>query len=114
MKLTKTESLLIICTVCICVICVLFVFWDSKNIKYGKGESDGPLPSYEYKDAPVNINTASYEQLLAVEGITEEIAASIIRYRGITPFVVREELMDIEGIDSQVFDFIKDKITLVK
>ena len=61
----------------------------------------------------VNINTAQESQLTTLPGIGPSKAKDIIEYREAHgAFSSVEELMDIPGIKSGVFDKIKDKVTV--
>lgn len=62
---------------------------------------------------PVNINTASKEELCALSGIGSGRAESIINYRRENgKFHTIEEIMNVEGIKDGLFQKIKDKITV--
>lgn len=64
-------------------------------------------------DGRVNINTASKEELMTLNGIGESRAESIIRYReSHGAFQSIEELMNVEGIKEGVFHKIQDRITV--
>ncbi len=62
-------------------------------------------------DGRVNLNTASKEELMTLNGIGEARADAIIRYReehgGFTSV---EELKEIEGIKDGIFNKVKDQI----
>ena len=58
-------------------------------------------------EARVDINAASFEQLLKVPGMTHTWAARIIRYR---PYRAKTDLVDRGVVTSQVYDRIKDYI----
>ena len=61
----------------------------------------------------VNLNTATAEQLMTLTGIGEAKANDILEYRETHGgFSSVEELMEIPGIKSGVFQKIKDKITI--
>ncbi len=61
----------------------------------------------------VNINTASKEELTALNGIGDTRAASILAYReSYGPFGSIEDLMKVEGIKEGVFNKLKDDITV--
>lgn len=61
----------------------------------------------------ININTAQESQLTTLPGIGPSKAKDIIEYREAHgAFSSVEELMDIPGIKSGVFDKIKDKVTV--
>ena len=63
--------------------------------------------------AAVNLNSASEEQLMALPGIGESKAESIIRYREENgPFSCIEDVMNISGIKDSVFSKIKDYVTV--
>lgn len=62
-------------------------------------------------DAPINLNTATAEQLTTLPGIGEARAADILEYRArIGQFAAIEELMNVSGIGEAMFEKIKDKI----
>ena len=61
----------------------------------------------------VNINTASKELLMSLNGIGETKADSILSYREQNgPFDSLEDLMQVDGIGQGTFSKIKDKITI--
>ncbi|MBR1584875.1 MAG: helix-hairpin-helix domain-containing protein [Clostridia bacterium] len=68
----------------------------------------------EGTDAPekLNLNTASYDDLLALPGIGPTYAQAILDYRAAHgPFHFIEEVMDVRGIGPKRFDAIKRLIT---
>lgn len=58
---------------------------------------------------PVNLNTASKEQLVALPGIGEKKAQAIIDGR---PYQKTEDVMKVKGIKQGTYNKIKDKITV--
>jgi competence protein ComEA len=58
---------------------------------------------------PVNLNTASKEQLVALPGIGEVKAQAIIDGR---PYQKTEDVMKVKGIKQKTYDKIKDRITV--
>jgi len=58
---------------------------------------------------PVNINTATKEQLEALPGIGKTKAQAIIDGR---PYQKTEDIMKVKGIKQKTYDKIKDKITV--
>lgn len=60
----------------------------------------------------ININYASIEELLTLEGIGESKAQAIISYRKNNFFTSIEEIMKVSGIGEELFSKIKDNITV--
>ncbi len=64
-------------------------------------------------DGKVNINTASKEQLMTLNGIGETKADSILSYREQNgPFDSLEDLMQVDGIGQGTYSKLKDMITI--
>jgi len=62
----------------------------------------------------LNINLASKEQFLALEGIDEELANNIMKYKDERGgFINCEELKLVNGIDNDVYSMIKNEITIM-
>lgn len=59
----------------------------------------------------VNINTATLEELMTLEGVGESKAKSIIEYRNNNPFNSIEDIKNVSGIGDNLFDKIKENIT---
>ncbi|MFH1564486.1 MAG: lamin tail domain-containing protein [bacterium] len=61
----------------------------------------------------VNINTANVEELKTLSGIGDVKAQAIIDYRNLnSPFMAIEDIMNVSGIKTNIFDKIKDSITV--
>ena len=60
----------------------------------------------------VNINTASIEELMTLNGIGESKANSIIEYRKTNKFNTIEDIMNVSGIGEKFFEQIKNYITV--
>ena len=60
----------------------------------------------------ININTASKEVLMSLDGIGEVYSQRIIDYRNIVKFSTIEELKLVKGIGEKTFEKIKDIITV--
>lgn len=71
------------------------------------------IPSDSEKDARININKASKEELMTLPGVGESRADSIIKYREQQgAFQSIEEIMQVSGIKEGLFEKIKDLITI--
>jgi len=81
-----------------------------------KGEPaapSGPPSSGAPAGAPININTATLEELDTLSGIGPVIAQAIIDYRQANgPFTSIEQIKDVRGIGDALFEKIKDRITV--
>jgi len=72
-----------------------------------------PLTSGVPASGPININTASPEELDMLSGIGPAIAGRIIDYRQTNgPFQSIEQIKDVKGIGDALFEKIKDHITV--
>jgi competence protein ComEA len=60
----------------------------------------------------ININTASLDELLTLNGIGESKALAIIEYRKINKFTKIEDLMNVSGIGEALYNKVKDSITV--
>lgn len=86
------------------ILCTQFTVTGSFGY-YNRNES--------YGAAKVNLNNAQINQLLAVEGVTQELAANIILYRKNNgAFTSVRELLDVEGMNITLYNSISDKFTV--
>lgn len=60
----------------------------------------------------ININSASLEELMTLNGIGEAKANRIIEYRKTNPFKTIEDIKNVDGIGDKAFEKIKDKIII--
>ncbi len=75
----------------------------------------GETAEQQEQDGLVDINTASAEQLMTLNGIGQAKAASIIAYREKNgKFSSPEEIMNVDGIGEGVYARIKDKIKVIR
>lgn len=58
----------------------------------------------------ININEASKEELMTLQGIGEAKANAIIKYRSNNPFKKIEDLLNVDGIGEGLFESIKKDI----
>lgn len=86
------------------ILCAQFTVTGSSGY-YNRNES--------YGAAKVNLNNAQINQLLAVEGVTQELAENIILYRKNNgDFTSVSELLDVEGMSITLYNSISDKFTV--
>ena len=73
-----------------------------------KGEIQTPEPLF-----PLNINTATAEELSAIDGLGEKRAQAIIEYRDyLGGYTSLEQIMDIDGFSKATYDKISPYLTL--
>ena len=71
------------------------------------------LVSFGAFAAPININTASAEQLTALNGIGEAKAAAIVEHRKAHgPFKSVDQLVDVKGIGLKLVEKNRDMMTV--
>ena len=70
------------------------------------------LPAFAQEK--LNLNTASIEQLVEVNGIGEVKAQKIIEYREKHKFTSVDQLVDIKGIGEKLLEQIRDQVTVKK
>jgi comEA protein len=74
---------------------------------------DTPAASKAAVATPINLNTATAEQLQKLPGVGPKVAARIVEYRQKNgPFKKTEELMNVRGIGEKSFLKLKDQITV--
>ncbi len=61
---------------------------------------------------PININTASVEQLMEVPGIGLSKAQAIVQYRSTTPFASTDDLINVKGIGEKLLAKITPYVTV--
>jgi competence protein ComEA len=62
--------------------------------------------------APLDLNTATTEQLDTLPGVGEVTAGRIIAYRTAHPFTTVDELLEVPGIGQRRFEQLKDLVTV--
>ncbi len=64
-------------------------------------------------EAPININTASEEELMKLPGVGPKLAKGIVEYRTKNgPFNAPEDLMKVKGIGQKKFEKMKDFVVV--
>jgi competence protein ComEA len=61
---------------------------------------------------PLDLNTATVEQLDTLPGVGEITAGRIVAYRTAHPFATVDELLEVPGIGQRRFDQLKDLVTV--
>ncbi|MBM3334826.1 helix-hairpin-helix domain-containing protein [Candidatus Sumerlaeota bacterium] len=76
--------------------------------------SDWVCAGTEDKRNRINVNTAPLEVLVALPGMTEDLANAIITHRSssIGPFMRRSDLLSVSGMTDEVFRQIIDYVTV--
>ena len=113
---TKSEKCLLGFTALfLCLLLVLFV----RDRRAAEGtvavETDRTVPQEALLPdlSPLDINTATAEELAGLPGIGEALAERIVAYRTEHgPFTSPEEIMEVSGIGPGKFEGLKDRITV--
>jgi competence protein ComEA len=61
---------------------------------------------------PLDLNSATVEQLEALPGVGEVTAGRIVAYRSAHPFTSVDELLEVPGIGQRRFEQLKDLVTV--
>ncbi|HPX18885.1 Helix-hairpin-helix motif protein (modular protein) [anaerobic digester metagenome] len=91
---------------------------QEKEVGGTYGEETTPGGGYEEPTPgvviePVNINTATVDELMAVPGMDQTTAQNIVQYREVNgPFDSVDGLLNVSGIDEQKLDSLRDWITV--
>ncbi|MBD0407981.1 helix-hairpin-helix domain-containing protein [Bacillus sp. 1021] len=79
----------------------------------GEEENRPKTAAGEKEDAPVNINTATLDELQAISGVGQKKAEAIIAYREENGrFQTADDLMKVSGFGEKSFERIKTSITV--
>ena len=92
----------------------LFYFPTEEEARERKASAEAAGASVqEESDGRIDINTADAAQLVTIPGIGETRAAAILAYREKNgPFAKVEDIMQVSGIKSTLFEKMKDYITI--
>jgi comEA protein len=97
----------------IAVICMLLCSAVIQARMPAGPSQDTPAASKAAVATPINLNTATAEQLQKLPGVGPKVAARIVEYRQKNgPFKKTEELMNVRGIGEKSFLKLKDQITV--
>ncbi len=91
---------------------------DVSHITIALNEEDGvettlsEEPTESENSGLININTATKEELMELDGVGEVTADSIILYRENKKFETIDEIKNVDGIGEKKFEKISDNITV--
>ncbi len=85
---------------------------NSSSSSNNENSNDVKLEKNDNTNKLININTASLEELMTLNGIGESKAKAIIEYRTKSKFQTIEDIKNISGIGDKAFEKIKDYITV--
>ena len=115
-KPTKSEIILLGLTAAfLCALAVLSAQDRQERIPGAVIETEVEVPREEIAPdfPPVDLNTATAEELDTLPGIGESLAGRIIAYREANgPFGSIEEIMEVSGIGEAKFAELKDRVTV--
>lgn len=114
-KITKTQWLLLALTgVFLCSLLTLYVR-DRSRMAGTPVETDRTVSQEDFMPdvSPLDLNTATEEELDTLPGIGEELARRIVEYRETSgPFESVEEIMEVSGIGEAKFADLEGRITV--
>ena len=114
-KITKTEWILLALTgVFLCGLLILS-FLDREQVGRMGISTEIDVPQEEILPdlSPLDLNTATEEELTQLPGIGEELARRVVAYREENgPFATVDDLMNVSGIGEGKFEALSDWITV--
>ena len=114
-KITKTQWLLLALTgVFLCGLLTLYVR-DRSRMAGTPVETDRTVSQEDFMPdvSPLDLNTATEEELDTLPGIGEELARRIVEYRETSgPVESVEEIMEVSGIGEAKFADLEGRITV--
>jgi len=76
-------------------------------------KSSSQVQPVQHNGKPININTATLEELISLPRIGPKTAAKIVKYRAANgEFKQKQDIMKVRGIGKKTFELIKDRITV--
>ncbi len=118
-KIARAEWLLLAVTALF--LCLLLaLFWRDRTAmtpdRTGTAvETEIQVPQEDIQPdlSPLDLNSATAEELAQLPGIGEELARRIVEYRAENgPFEAVEEIMEVSGIGEGKFTALEDRITV--
>ena len=114
-KIRKTEWLLLGLTGLFLCVLLLLAHRDRMQLKAAAVITEVEVPQEEILPdlSPLDLNTATVEELMTLPGIGEELAARIVAYReSIGQFESVEELMNVSGIGEGKFAGLEGRVSV--
>ena len=114
-KATKTEKCLLGLTAAFLCLLAGLCLRDARRTEPVILETELPVSCEELAPdlSPLDLNTATAEELASLPGIGEALAERIVAYRTERgPFASTEEIMEVSGIGPGKFEGLKDRITV--
>lgn len=91
----------------------MIYFPTEEEARERKASAEAAGATVEESDGRIDINTTDATQLVTIPGIGETRAAAILAYREKNgPFAKVEDIMQVSGIKSALFEKMKDYITI--
>jgi len=85
---------------------------DNSDISNNNDLNDKESNNVEEDNKLININNATKEELMSLNGIGESKANAIIEYRNKNKFNTIDDIKNVSGIGDSAFEKIKDSITV--
>ena len=82
----------------------------TSNLKFL--EEQHKMKDNKQNSTPVNINTATIEELDTLPGVGPAIAKRIVEFRSTQPFTKPEDIMLVKGIGKKKFAKLRERITI--
>ncbi len=115
-KITKTEKWLLASTALfLCVVTGLYLHDQRTQVEGVAVETELTVPQEAVgpEAGPIDLNTATAEELTKLPGIGEKLAERIVAYRTDNgPFASAEEIMEVKGIGEATFADLEGLITV--